>query len=517
MIKPASCRAYLQRIFSVSFTLSKKRLTLVLIFFIYQQVAVAAPIPIDKTKKSYFKKASLRISQFVNQKKLNHPSNPTAALLLVSTGDKKPVRLAKKPQGKIALKKYVRSSGTSQKQKIDAQDASHALFVRPGTDIIYRIEINNTSQQWPLKNLVVEDHIPNCQLPRIPQGGDSNHDGRLDLDETWIYECIQENIQGDIYNVATVHAEPVYDNSRDIQEQQFITAKDPAYVKVIFGQGAISLKEYVRLENQPFFEKKDADSQFNALLVQPNSNIVHRFEISNIGNMTLTNVKLTHYLPNCALTLVNNNQMQDNRLEINETRIYECLQAIVNEYYYHPSIVTANPVNYRGKPLLDQWLLSQDSSHVRLFKKQAQLELDSSIQTTRTTSSESQHHPQKHIVLSAGDSIHYQLALRNTGNTALSDIHFNDATQHCQRLNKNEFQEQPSRPFDRQANKLLKIGETWVYQCQEKNIRTTTTKHFEVIANPVYDDGTINSQSPIQTSDSFRVFVTPQEISYHQC
>ena len=75
------------------------------------------------------------------------------------------------------------------------KSSTTTLITAAGQLVDYSFAVTN-SGNIPLNNVTVSD--PKCDLPPTGPAGDADHDGKLDLNETWVYTCVNTVTQGEM-------------------------------------------------------------------------------------------------------------------------------------------------------------------------------------------------------------------------------------------------------------------------------------------------------------------------------
>ena len=76
-----------------------------------------------------------------------------------------------------------------------AKTSTTTLITAAGQQVDYKFAVTN-SGNIPLTGVTVSD--PKCDLPPTGPTGDADNDGKLDLNETWVYTCIHTVTQDEM-------------------------------------------------------------------------------------------------------------------------------------------------------------------------------------------------------------------------------------------------------------------------------------------------------------------------------
>jgi uncharacterized repeat protein (TIGR01451 family) len=424
------------------------------------------------------------------------PANPDGSLTTQSpVDDEDPanVRIGQNLPA-IELIKYVRKVGDPAPGN-DAQDNLHALPVKHGDNVTYRIEVRNTGST-ALASVKVDDHLPDCNLPSKPVSGDAGTTDLLETGEIWVYECNQNNVTTDVYNLATVTAVPAHANGTPTGQSP-VNDEDPANVSIPLAQPAIALQKYVRLEGTPA-PGSDAQDALHALLVNHNSNVIYRIVVRNTGNTALANVDVEDSLEGCDLPTNPVGDDGDKLLETGELWSYECTQTGVTTDVYNLATVVAQPAHDNGTPTTQSPVMAQDAANVRIPSKQPALELKKYVRLDGTAAPGIDAQDNLNALLvKHGDTVTYRITVRNTGSTALSNVKVDDHLRDC------TLPDSPQSGDN--GNDLLDTGELWVYECSQADVTQDVYNLATVVATPANADGSPTGQSPITDEDPANV------------
>ncbi|MGV6810060.1 MAG: DUF7507 domain-containing protein, partial [bacterium] len=364
-------------------------------------------------------------------------------------------------QPAIELKKYVQPLDTAPAFSSatplvnlgnDAQDNLNAVTIPSGGRVLYRIVVRNTGSAL-LGNVVVEDHLQGCNLAR-QYDGDSDANDTLATGEFWVYECTQADVINDIYNLATVEAQPLNADGTP-SGQSPVDAEDPAHVRVAINRPAISLKKYVRPDGTAANSASELDAQdaSSALIIDANSAVTYRLVVTNIGNAPLAEVQVEDHLPSCTLSAATGDTDGDNLLDITETWTYECSAVSLNVDTYNLATVTAKPANDDGSLTTQSPVSDEDPANVRMRVQRPAIALKKYIDRAGLQDAQDN---SSAVIINSGENVNYRLVVTNAGNAPLADVTVTDHLEGCS-LNWDSG--------DTDGDNLLDVNETWEYSC----------------------------------------------------
>ncbi|SNY99786.1 gliding motility-associated C-terminal domain-containing protein [Flagellimonas pacifica] len=220
-------------------------------------------------------------------------------------------------------------------------------------EILYQFEVTNQGTLEAFNNVVLTDPLLGGTIPG-PDSGDDNNNAQLDPGETWMYiatyTILQQDIDnGQVSNQATVTADAVNHpgiSAFDLSDDDSPTEDDPTVVSLAHCQSGISLI------------KKTGDGSSC-------DEIFYEFEVSNQGNIALTNVIINDPLLGGVIPgPISGDDDNDGQLDVNETWMYIVTyfitqQDINNGQVTNQATVTANVIGQPGATVSD---LSDDDS-----------------------------------------------------------------------------------------------------------------------------------------------------------
>jgi hypothetical protein len=186
-----------------------------------------------------------------------------------------------------------------------------------GTPVTYTYTVTNTGNT-PL--VLTAGGDPDCADIEFI-GGDANDDGRLDLSETWTFECTKTLVAGLIQDEIVVPNEATVTGVAPNGDSDTDTANETVQVIVPF----------INLEKVP-----------SETLVAPGTEVTYTFTVTNLGNVPLTDVTLTD--DQCGEPdFIDGDTNGDTSLDLDEIWIYECAAEIVEDPTVNQAEVTGTP------------------------------------------------------------------------------------------------------------------------------------------------------------------------------
>jgi hypothetical protein len=203
-----------------------------------------------------------------------------------------------------SLSRQLRRQDTAIVQVVDAaigvtKSASAAEIVA-GQQVIYTYKVRNTAA-LPLSNITVTDD--KC-APVNYQGGDTNANSQLDVGEEWTYECTQA-LTETTTNTGTAKGSYA---ALTVQDQDSAT---------------------VRVKNPRIAVEKSATAE----VVSPGESVIYGYQVTNPGNMDLSNVSINDN--KCAPVNYLGGDNGDSILQPGEKWLYNC----------GPQVITARTTN----------------------------------------------------------------------------------------------------------------------------------------------------------------------------
>ena len=282
---------------------------------------------------------------------------------------------------------------TIDKVTVDGSASGDGLNVLAGDAITWRYIVAN-SGDTALSNIHVADSVSGI-IPTYVSG-DTNGDGKLDLDESWIYQASGSAIAGAYNNIGTVEGFYIDDaghtGNANAEDGSSYFGADPgiAVQKLTGDDGVFG----------------------DGINVLAGDAITWRYEVTNIGNVGLNNISL---LDDQGVTPVfvggdNGNGI----LDTNETWIYEASGTAIAGAYANRADVSASFIDQAGhESTATAWDASNYLGH------QLGITIDK-VTVDGSASGDGLH-------VLAGDAITWRYIVANSGDTALSNIHVADS------------------------------------------------------------------------------------------
>jgi uncharacterized repeat protein (TIGR01451 family) len=303
----------------------------------------------------------------------------------------------------------------------------------------------------PLNSVTVTD---DQGLTPIYNSGDANNDGRLDLNEAWLFTATSLVVAGQYRNVGTVTA--VTDNGLLVDDQ------DASHHFGRFDTPAIDIEKLTNDQDT----KAPTD-----LILTVGSQVAFTYLVANAGGVPLTNVTVTDdrgVVPVYQTGDTNG----DTILDVNETWIFTATGSVIPGPYVNTG--TAVAVG-NGVTVADQDL----SYHFGRLDTPA-------IDIEKFTNGQDVGSPLD-LVLPVGSVVTFSYVVTNTGSVPLSDITVTD----------NRGVTPTYQGGDTDNDAVLGLDETWIY-----------TAVSTVIAGPYDNTGTA-------TGTGGGVDVMDEDLSYH--
>ncbi len=285
----------------------------------------------------------------------------------------------------------------------------------PGEAIDYTFTITNEGNV-SLSNITVTDPLleaPNPVVPIILVSGDVDGDSELDVDETWIYTAsyavTQDDIDaGQVTNQATATGTaPDTTVVDDLSDDEVVTENDPT-VTDLCQEPAIAIV-------------KTASYDDGGDCSQPGETIDYTFEVSNQGNVSLSNISVDDPLLGGPVAGPDSGDTDgDGELDVDEVWIYTGSYAITQTDIDNGEVL--NQATAEGTAP-DGTVVDDESG--------------ATVDTDETTTTDLCQEPAIAIVKTAsyddggdcsqpGETIDYTFEVSNQGNVSLSNISVDD-------------------------------------------------------------------------------------------
>ncbi len=287
----------------------------------------------------------------------------------------------------------------------------------------------------------------------LPPDGDIDGDGLLDVDETWTYTVTGVATAGQYANLGSVTADPVDEGGTPIIGLAGVNDSDPSHY--------VGMNVGINVEKST--NGDDADDPTGPYIpVAGQVNVTWIYTVTNTGDVTLADIVLTD---DAQLTLIGNGN-GDQWLSPGETWTYEAFGVALPDQQVDAVDVTANPVDAAGLDipgLADA--TDSDASHY--FGAVAGIEI--------STTTNGQDGP----FIPVDNPVTWTYTVSNTGNVAIGDLAVTD--------DQGVTLDPPG--GDDNANGLLDVGETWIYQATGTAAAGAYTNLGLAQGNPIEPDG----------------------------
>jgi len=192
-----------------------------------------------------------------------------------------------------------------------------------GGAVTWTYEVTNPGNV-PLSNIIVTD---NQGVIPVYVSGDTNNDGLLDIDETWIFEATGTAVPGQYANIGTVIGTPPTGPN--------VTDSDPShYFGVPVDMPVINIEKATN--------GVDADNPTGPF-IPVGDNVTWTYVVTNPGNVPLSNIIVTDNRPGVVPVYVSGDINNDGILQVGETWVYEATGIAVSGQYSNIGSVTGTP------------------------------------------------------------------------------------------------------------------------------------------------------------------------------
>ncbi|MBX7251401.1 MAG: DUF11 domain-containing protein [Candidatus Promineofilum sp.] len=293
------------------------------------------------------------------------------------------------------------------------------LITAAGQMVDYRFAVTNTGN-IPLTNVTVSD--PMCDLPPTGPTGDADNDGKLDLNETWVYTCIHTVTQaemdsngggdGDLDNTVTADSTETDPDTDDL----FIPIQQTPGLNV----------------------EKSSTTQ---LITQAGQQVTYTFDVTNTGNISLTGVTVSDPMCDAAPTGPTGDTNNDGKLGLLETWTFSCVHTVTqaeidaatgpNPQLHN--VVTAD--SNETPPDTDPWDIP--------------IQYNPGLNVVKSSTTA--------LITAIGQQVPYQFTVTNTGNVTLTGVTVTDAKCNAAPVL------QPG--GDANNDGKMQVTEIWVFTC----------------------------------------------------
>lgn len=257
---------------------------------------------------------------------------------------------------------------------------------------------------------VSDDQTSDENCPAVSTVGDSDNylDAGESIDCTSTYTIKQTDIDsGSVTNQATATAGGITSN----QATKTINAYQNPLINVV---------------------KSSTSGNINAV----NQSVPYRFTVTNTGNLTLTNIKVSDAKCSTSITGPSGDSNSDNILQTSETWVFSCVHLVTQEEIDAGALLS-NTVTVSS----DQSPSDSDTLSISIDRSPA-------IKVVKTSTTDE--------INTIGQNVPYTFAVTNVGNQTLSGVTVSDP----------KCSGSISGPTgDDNGDSKLQIGETWIYNC----------------------------------------------------
>ncbi|AZJ32656.1 conserved repeat domain-containing protein/gliding motility-associated C-terminal domain-containing protein [Tenacibaculum mesophilum] len=283
-----------------------------------------------------------------------------------------------------------------------------------GETITYSFTLTNTGNTT-ITNVVLTDPMLGGTITLA--SGDTDSDNQLDINETWSYSAnytiTQANIDnGSVTNQATVTGTSISGNNvSDLSDNDSILEDGQTQTTLCQSDGIALIKTAT-------FNDENTDGCSDV-----GETITYSFTLTNTGNTTITNVVLTDSMLGGTIILASGDTDNDNELDINESWSYTANYTITQANIDNGSVTnqaTVTGTSISGNNVSD---LSDDNSTLEDDQTQTNLCQSDGIALIKTATFNDEDNDGCSDV---GETITYNFALTNTGNTTITNMILTD-------------------------------------------------------------------------------------------
>ena len=373
---------------------------------------------------------------------------------------------------------YGRSAGIDVEKFTNGEDADTGPgpIVEAGSEVVWTYLVTNTGTD-PLTN-VAENIRDNLEGTPAYVSGDTDGDGLLDVDETWLFTIRGEAQGGQYSNMVEVCAAPVDADGKIIGDK--VCDMDPSHY---FG-----VKAGIQLEK--FTNGEDADTPTGPILAEGDE-VKWTYVVVNDGNVPLANVigRVIDNLEGAAF-YIGGDDDNDGRLDIDEKWEFQILGTAEVGQYANTAQVTGTPVMEDGSPTGLADVMDDDPSHY--FGTRPGIDLE------KHTNGEDADDPTGPYIQD-GDPVTWTYIVRNTGTDPLAGV---DASI------LDDVEGQPGNlTGDDDGDGLLDVDEVWTFTLHGVAGLGQYENNASVTGTPVFDDGSpIPGAQPVSDADPSHYF-----------
>ena len=350
-----------------------------------------------------------------------------------------------------------------------------------GTPIVYCFNFTNTGSTY-LGSLVLENQDLKLNI---------DMDGlQLAPGESFLFPS-SSNIQGNLTNLVTVTANPIYENGTDIVDLEDVTAQDPSSIGFIQYTPSIDVTNTVYLgENDGGALCPSAGEYVEDFKGIP---IVYCFNVTNTGDSYLSSLVLEDDALTFTTTLTE-------LLAPGESTLVPYASIIPGDLT-NMVTVTANPVYEDGTDIEDlEDVTAQDPSSIGFIQYTPSIDVTNTVYLGENDGGALCPAAGEHVEDFKGTPIVYCFNVTNTGDSYLSTLVLDD----------------DALTFTTTLTELLAPGESTLVP-YASIIPGDLTNMVTVTANPVYEDGTdiedledVSAEDPSSVSEKPKPGIDPR-------
>ncbi|QOZ46548.1 hypothetical protein XH89_26065 [Bradyrhizobium sp. CCBAU 53340] len=346
------------------------------------------------------------------------------------------------------------------KVTVDGSSSGDNLTILAGENISWNYTVTNTGDV-ALSNVNVTDSVNGVTPTYL--SGDANNDGKLDVNETWIFTASGKSVDGAYSNTGTVTADDVVDTAG---HHAVITASDDS--------GYTGIEPGIKIDKVTV----DGSSSGDNLTILAGENISWNYTVTNTGDVALSNVNVTDSVNGVTPTYLSGDANNDGKLDVNETWIFTASGKSVDGAYSNTGTVTADDVvDTAGHHAVIT--ASDDSGYTGI---QPGIKIDK-VTVDGSSSSDN-------LTILAGENISWKYTVTNTGDVALSNVNVTDSVNGVTPTYLSG---------DANNDGKLNVNETWIFTASGQAIDGAYSNTGTVTADDVVD--TAGHHAVITASD----------------
>ena len=334
---------------------------------------------------------------------------------------------------------------------------------KAGDVVNYTITVKNTGN-ITLTGVIVSDKVESyASVPLVLDSGDADNDGKLDLNETWIYKTSYTLTQDDLDNKGGGDGKLNNVATGDTAET------DPPK----------DAKADVPLVYTPNFSIEKSAVVADGTADKAGDVVNYTITVKNTGNITLTGVTVSDKVESYAsvpLVLDSGDADNDGKLDLNETWIYKTSYTL-----------TQDDLDNKGGG--DGKLNNVATGDTAETDPPKDAKADVPLVYTPNFSIEKSAVVADGTADKAGDVVNYTITVKNTGNVSLSGVTVSDKVE--------SYASVPLTLFsgDSDGDNKLDLNETWIY-------KTSYTLTQADLDNKGGGDGKLNNVATGDTAET---------------